>query len=431
MPDDAGPPPRAGVLARAGRSRTLDRRLSFGGLALAGGFMVLALGALALPPSTRLEAWLPLHLALAGGATTAIAALLPFFTAALTAAAPAPAGIRVSSIVLVAAGALAVAVGRTIGAPAVAANGGVVFIAGLVAVALAGALPLRGALGPRRRPVELAYGVALLEVIVGAGLATGYLGGIPVLGGAWTDLKPAHAWLNLFGFVALVIAATLIHLAPTVSGTLIRRRRSGILALGALAGGPPTVAVGYALEADAVVRAGAGLAALGAVALVAHGVAIWRSRGHWTSDLAWHRFAEGALVLAPVWLAIAASIAAVRVLVVGANPGGWELSAIVAPIVGGFVLQTLAGASTHLVPAVGPGHPVRHAAQRRLLGRGAVPRLVAWNAAVAVLTIALAAGDLQPPWAVVIPIACVVLAIAMTSTLALLIGAVSVDGSRT
>jgi hypothetical protein len=42
---------------------------------------------------------------------------------------------------------------------------------------------------------------------------------------------------------------------------------------------------------------------------------------------------------------------------------------------------------THLLPAIGPGDPIRHAAQRRLLGRGALGRLLALNAGALLLTL--------------------------------------------
>src|SRR5450759_6037809 len=96
--------------------------------------------------------------------------------------------------------------------------GGIAYLAGIVALFAATFLPLRGALGPRRPLVSLAYGAALADVLAGAALGTLYLGGwLPVVG-SWVGLKPAHAWLNLLGFVSLVVTGTLIHLLPTVLG---------------------------------------------------------------------------------------------------------------------------------------------------------------------------------------------------------------------
>lgn len=58
------------------------------------GFLVAALVATLLPESVRLGVWLPLHLALAGAATTAISGVMPFFSAAFAAAPPSDARLR-------------------------------------------------------------------------------------------------------------------------------------------------------------------------------------------------------------------------------------------------------------------------------------------------------------------------------------------------
>jgi hypothetical protein len=63
--------------------------VALAGLAAAIAFLVAAVTSLALPPAGRLELWLPVHLVLAGGAATAIAAMVPFFVAALSVAPPA------------------------------------------------------------------------------------------------------------------------------------------------------------------------------------------------------------------------------------------------------------------------------------------------------------------------------------------------------
>ena len=75
----------------------------------------------------------------------------------------------------------------------------------------------------RRHPiVQLTYGVALADLTVGASLAIGFLLGLEPITAHWVALKPAHAWLNVFGFVSLTIAGTLIYLYPTMLGTRIR-----------------------------------------------------------------------------------------------------------------------------------------------------------------------------------------------------------------
>ncbi|MBA3875852.1 MAG: hypothetical protein C0498_02780 [Anaerolinea sp.] len=376
-----------------GIARSADRRIAFGGLLVAGLYLALAAASLLLPPAIRLGTWLPAHLALAGAASTAIAAVLPFFTAALVVAPPARPAVRIGGIALVSVGAFAAMTvyGHARGEAVPAALAGGAFLAGLGLVAVAAFAPLRGALGPRRILVERAYALALANVAVGATIATFLIGGNLAVGAAWGALKPAHAWLNLVGFVGLIIVATLLHFAPTVSGTRLRPRVSGRLAVVGVAIGAPLVAAGYAAGADLVARAGALAVLAGAFGVAAHGAAVHldAERGRWTTDAGWHRLTAGAILAGQAWLAVGLAVAATRVLGYGASPAGWSLALLVGPLVIGGVAQILAGAMTHLLPAIGPGDPIRHAAQRRILGRVATARLVVLNAGAVLVTIGL------------------------------------------
>ena len=82
---------RSPWLARSGRTpidRTDDRRVTIAAIGTAIAFLLAAVLAAGLPEAPGLGAWLPLHLALAGGAGSAIAGVMPFFTAAITVAPP-------------------------------------------------------------------------------------------------------------------------------------------------------------------------------------------------------------------------------------------------------------------------------------------------------------------------------------------------------
>jgi nitrite reductase (NO-forming) len=372
--------------------RGADREITAAGIALALGFLALAALSLALPPAARRGTWLPLHLALAGGATTAIAAAMPFFVAALAAAPPAPARLRVGAIVLVALGAAAVAAGVPAGFTPFGAAGGLAFLAGVAALAGAMLLPLRRALGPSRGIVMAAYALALMDVATGTGLATlGLAGWTPVVEG-WGAGRPAHAWLNLFGFVTLVIAGTMLHLYPTVVGARIARRRSAFIAVAALAAGAPLAAAGYLIRLDTAVIAGALAMTGGAGALAAYALATWRSRARWTTDAGWHRFTSGALSSAIGWLVIAALVAATRAVSAGADSAGWTVEPFLGPLVAGWVGVALLGSATHLLPAIGPGDQVRHARQRALLGRWSAVRLVLLDGGIAFASLGLLTG---------------------------------------
>ena len=381
-------PPRPRAIRRAD-----DRRLTFAGVLVAAAFLAVAAIVAALTVAGRMSGpWAALHLVLAGAAGCAIAAVLPFFTSALAQVAPSSARIRIGAVAFIAVGTLVVTTGVSAGASGAAALGGIAYLLGLALVAVAVFVPLRSALGRRSTLVLLAYGVALAEVAIGVGLATAMMAGWAPVTSQWANLKPAHAWLNVFGFLSVVIAATLIHLAPTVNGTRIRPRRSSTLALVALLTGAPAVAIGFAAGWDAVGRIGAALEVLGSVALVVHGIEVRRGPGGWTTDLGWHRFAIDSLSAAPVWFLVATSIAAGRIVWLGAVPAAWSVAVIGIPLALGWTVQVLFGAWTHLVPAIGPGSPAVHASQRRMLARWGRLRFASLNGAVALLTVGAVAG---------------------------------------
>lgn len=411
-----------GLAVRAGATvrRADDRRTTFGGLLIAAGFLALALVAsIAGLVAGSATVWPALHLVLAGAAGTAVASVMPFFTASLARVAPAGLGLRVGAIALVSCGALAVTVGWSAGLMSLAVAGGLAYLGGLALTAAAALLPLRATLGRPPRLVTAAYAAALVEVSVGVALATSMVAGWAPVVGDWPALKPAHAWLNLFGFLSVVVAATLLHLAPTVAGTRIRPRAAGTVALFGLAVGAPLIAIGAAGGWDAVARIGAAIEFVGALALAIHAMDVEHDRGRWTTDAGWHAFTSLSLVVAPAWFLVAVAIAAGRVLWLGASPVAWSIVLVGAPFVLGWTAQVLMGSWTHIVPAIGPGDQPAHAAQRRRLGWGGTGRVVAWNLGVAALTLGVLAD--APP---LIGSGAVAIAICLVVAMVLLVGSI-------
>ena len=417
-------PPGPGPVSRPTIRRGDDRRVTFGGLAIAAVLLGSAALTAARPFGAGQATWLSLHLALAAAAGTAVASVMPFFTTALARVAPAPPAGRVAAIALIAGGALAVAGGVAGDLRPLAVLGGTAYLAGLLLTAANAFLPLRSTLGLGLglRAVPLAYASALACVVAGATLATAMLAGAQPIVDGWAALKPAHAWLNVFGFLSVVIAATLIHLAPTVAGGRIRPRRSGSLVLIGLASGAPMVAVGFASGSDLAARVGALLELAGAAGLLAHGIGVQRDRGRWTGDAAWHRFAGLSLLSAPVWFLVAVVVATGPILLGGAAPAAWSIASLAAPLVVGWIAQVLVGSWTHLVPAIGPGDQAVHARQRRRLGRAATPRWVAWNGGLALLVAGSAIGD-----AAIGAIGSVAVAASLIVTIGLLVASVAFD----
>lgn len=363
-----------------------DRRVTMVAIGLAASFVGLAVLAVLIPAATRLGSWLPLHLLLAGAASTAIAGVMPFFSVAVSGAPPAHAPVRLLGVLGIAAGAALLVLGRGFW-PAgllptgstVAGLGGLVYLVGLAATAASTLLPLRVAIGRRRVFMGAIYGLALANVAMGVALATAFLLGWPPVVAAWGVLKPAHAWLNLFGFISLVIAGTLLHLLPTVVGAQIARTRASIVCFAALASGPPLVAAGFVLSADAVAVLGAAVTLTGALALAWHGATVLRRRARWSTDPSWHLFTSWSLVAGIIWFVAASLIAAAQIVARGSSPGAWSLDPLVVPLAIGWAGQVLMGAWSHLVPAIGPGTPEQHARQRAVLGRVGAARFVLLN----------------------------------------------------
>ena len=371
--------------------RSNDRLVALGAIGIAITFLVGSLLATLLPTQVRLGIWLPLHLALAGAATTAIAGIMPFFSAAFAAAPPSDVRLRWAAVVAVALGAASVAAGVVAAQVSLSVPGGVVFVIGIALTGIATIRPMGGALGPSRGLVTQGYVVALCEVAVGATVATLYLAGWSPVVGDWAAAKPAHAWLNLVGFVSLVIATTLLHFFPTVVGARISVRPSARITVVGLATGPPLVALGSLLQSDVIARVGAVSVLAGAAALAVNARRTWQTRSLWTTDPGWHRFAMGGLVSAIAWFEAGMLIAAGRVLAFGAAPASWSIDTIAGPFIAGWIGLAVVASATHLVPAIGPGDSSAHARQRQILGRVAILRLSAWNIGTASLSLGLLA----------------------------------------
>ena len=377
--------------------RSADRWVTVTAIGTAALFVALAALSLLAPAAVRLGWWLPLHLLLAGAAATAVAGVMPFFSASVASVAAAPVAIRITGVAGIAVGALLIVLTRVTGDGSISqgwpgAIAGGIYLVGIGAVAAATLLPLRVALGPRRAILAASYGVALLCVALGAGLGTLALAGWGPVLEAWGVSKPAHAWLNVFGFLSLVIGASLIHLLPTVAGTRIERTRTSMVVLGALMVGPLVTAAGFLLRADMVVMAGSLIELVGALALLRHAIDVVVRRGRWTTDPTWHHMSLVSLLCAIGWFVAGTGLAAVTAWTGGATAHGWDGGLLLAPMAVGWAAQALVGSWTHLVPSIGPGSPTVHARQRRMLGTLALPRIVLLQAGIGLLTIGIPTG---------------------------------------
>jgi nitrite reductase (NO-forming) len=377
--------------AGLGASRIAERQILQLGIALAGTFLLAAVASGALPLGP-LHGWVATHLSLAGAATVAIGTFMPHFGVTLAGTRPEPWPLRLAGVLLLFAGMATVALGRPLVDPAVAAAGGLAVLVGIGLTAWTTFAPMRSGLARRHPIVQVTYAVALADLTVGASLATMFLFGWTPVIDHWVALKPAHAWLNVMGFVSLTVAGTLVYLYPTIVGARIRAHPSMAAAVVGLLLGPPLAAAGYAVSLEPLALAGAGMALVGAAGLLWYGIDTWLRRGQWARDLAWHDVAARHGLAAMAWFVAAAAAMAARILQEGVVVPGWALGIIAIPIIGGWVAQVLVAAWSYLLPAVGPGDMAAKGRQRAVLAWAAVPRLVAWNVGLLLLWPGLAFG---------------------------------------
>jgi len=368
------------------------------GIALTGAFL-LASAITGVLPLGGLHGWVATHLALAGAATVAIGTFMPHFGVTLAGTRPEPGWLRLTGVLSLAAGMAGVALGRPMLGPTAAGAAGLVVIVGIAVTAWTTYAPLRPGLARRHPVVQVTYGVALANLAVGATLAVLLLLGWAPIAGAWTALKPAHAWLNVFGFVSLTVAGTLVYLYPTMLGARIRPQAAMGAALVGLLLGPPLAAIGYAAAVAPLAVVGAGTTLIGAAGLLWYGLDTWRRRGSWTADRAWHDLSARHGLAAQAWFVAAATAALGSILVEGVVVPGWTLGLLAVPVMGGWVAQVLVAAWTYLLPAVGPGDMALKARQRQALAAGGLARVVAWNAGLLLLWSGLATAS----WLLIAP----------------------------
>jgi nitrite reductase (NO-forming) len=397
--------------------RDIDRQIALAGVALALAFIVAAAVALAMGRG----AWTVLHLVLAGAAGTAIVAVMPFFAAALSMAPPVPPRLRIATVAMAAVGASAVAVAVPEGLRGLALLGAGTYVLALAGLAVALVHASTRGLGRRHRIIVAGYGAGVVFVLLGVTLVIAYLHTFAPVVSRWPTLKPVHAWLNLVGFVGLSLAATYVHLVPTVLGARIASDRLATVAIGGLALGVAGVSVGFVIGSDAVARVFAVAALAGAVAVPAKALMAARqpSRGRWTTDLEWHEFTGASLVASTTWFAVGVAAAASAVILHGATAAAWSLTAIAVPFVVGAVLQALVASATHLVPTLRGATT----ATRERLGRAARPRIVAWQ----IGTAGIWAATAFPLTPVALTLSAAVLALAVAAAVVTLGSALRLD----
>ena len=373
----------AGTTAGPGtRTGMTERHVLALGLGVAALFVVAAGISAAVSLPFGGSPWASLHLALVGAATVAIGTFMPHFAVTLAGTRPAPATERIAAIMLLALGAVGVVAGMRVLGSGWTFAGSTLALVGLGLTARHIVAPIRDPLA-RRHPIALlAYGLALAELATAMAIGAAGAIGVPGVTAAWATLRPAHAWLSLFGAVSLTIFATLVYLAPTVLGARLRPSAPLVAGLAGVAAGPLLTAAGFATDLRLAVIAGMGLTLVGALGQAAYALDAHRRRGPFSTEHAWRLVVVWHLLGGTAWFAAACAVALAGMLG-GGMTAGWSIGLLAIPMIGGWLLQELVGSWTHLVPSVTPGSPMDHAAQRRALAVASRTRVVAWNAGIA------------------------------------------------
>ncbi len=350
-------------------------------------YLSLAVCALGLPPARRLGVWLPLHLAVAGAVATSISGAMQMFARALTST-PEPrlATVRVQ-LVAVAGGAAAIAIGLPSRVRWLVAVGGVVWVLGIALLAWIVWSAWSRSLH-RRHPVPLAgYAIALGCALLG-GLAGALLGRGGLGPSTYLALRRAHLTLNVLGFASITIIATMLTLLPTVLRVrMVRWRAGAVVAL--LGAGVLSEAAGWALASSSVVRVGAVLDAVGALAFLVFVVLTVRSRRRWAVPTAGMHLLAGVVwfVSGSLWFAAQAWRGPVAV--------DRARSVFLIAFVWGWLVQVLVGAWSYLLPMARAGAPGQHRAGLQFFELGGRTQVVTLNAGLLLLA-AAALGWLGP-----------------------------------
>jgi nitrite reductase (NO-forming) len=339
-----------------------------------------AVVSLALPAGWRSGIWLPLHLTVAGAATTAISGAMQNFAATLTATPAAPAAAVAAQLAALTAGVCLIAVGYPSAHPALTAAGGTSFAVAIGLLLWFVIRAWRRALNRRHRvPIAMytgAVGCVLAGGAIGAALGSRVVGD-PL---TWLGLRSAHMVLNVLGFVSVTILATLVTLLPTVLRVQMPRWHGGSTAACLLAGAI-VLAFGLGTRRASVATAGAVLFAVGVAGMLWLVVRVLRVPRTWPMPLTAKH-----VVAALGWFVVGSAA-----LLDAAARGPFAFVAFREPFlacfVAGWTVQVLLGAWSYLLPMARPGHPDERRRQLVAAELGGNLEVVFFNLGVGLLAV--------------------------------------------
>jgi nitrite reductase (NO-forming) len=292
--------------------------------------------------------WLALHLVLLGAVTNAIVVWSEHFAAALLRTPASSERAALARVLALNLAVLAVLVGVHVGRSALTVAGAGLLAVVVVAHALSLTTRIRRSLTARLGGTVWFYVAASGALLAGIGLGVLMAGGATGSADAYRAVRLAHAHLNLLGWVGLAVLGTQFTLWPTVLRTRMVPGLPAVVnaVLLLTVGGLAVVTAGLLARHRGVALAGlAGYAAGLAAALVPFVRTLLRRPPHGAA--AWMLAAGTAWFSLAVVADLAALLGSDRVVDLDGR-----LGRLVPAVVVGFVLQTLTGALTYLLPAV-------------------------------------------------------------------------------
>ncbi|HEX6207005.1 MAG TPA: hypothetical protein VF058_01470 [Actinomycetota bacterium] len=340
-------------------------------------WLLAAAASLLLPAADRLGWWLPIHLALAGAAGSAVSGTLPLFANALAGAHDLPQ--RWDPLLLVTAGAASIAIGRPLAITWLLAVGGGAYALGSLRLTWLVLTARRAGSNRRHSAALFAYAGAALSLTLGAILGA-LLGAGSVGGAAILDVRAAHVTLNAEGFLALAVAGSLLVLVP-ITLRVRAPDATGRLVVGSLGLGVILQAAGHVASWTPLVAVGAGAALVGAADLVRVAAgSVARGPRMPEPGAALH------LLSVPLWLL---GVTAAALILALTGSAGWPLPLVAALTLGVFV-QALLGAWSYLLPVSDPAGSEARRARLERTRRWAWPRAAVFNAGAALVALTAA-----------------------------------------
>lgn len=343
--------------------------------------------------------WLLVHMVTLGLITTSIMVWGQHFTEALlkTRMAAESRARQVARSYLLTTGVVVTIAGMLPGWPWLVLLGAVMVSATLVWYAASLGLQVKAAIAPRFEFTVKAYigAASLLPVGAGIGVALAFGPGEPWQG----RLLLAHQVVNVLGFVGITVSGTLLTLWPTVLRTrielpLARRAAAGLLGMfGGVLGAVAGALVGSTLLGVSFL--GVYLVSFLWLAAALVRVAVRSARQERQVPLP--RFPMLSIAAGVLWFALTL----LALLATWWRSGGEllpssllaaDIQQFTVPFVAGFLLQVLLGAMSYLLPVTMGGGPRVLKASLAIMSRFAVPRVAAYNLAVALLVLAPAGG---------------------------------------